>query len=251
MAFSIAGSTGVLGTTVGYTSLVSGSGSTISGAGGAYTLAGLPVDTYTITPVQTGYSFAPIDQVEQIGNVIVASDTFTIGDSNFTTQAGSWVFGLGSATPGGAGNNIAYWSGAGTFTNDQWATATGAGSSFSGVVLQCDGTNWYDLAYSPSGSGWFLRKNGSNLATGSSSILTGSHTYTLTLVAGVLTAYLDGSPISGATATDATPLTGGVPGLFGFGPGSIYSDFVAGNVVGNISGVNFTAKIAYNNHRSK
>ncbi|MFZ1974738.1 MAG: carboxypeptidase-like regulatory domain-containing protein [Candidatus Acidiferrales bacterium] len=95
-SYSIGGSTGQSGTTVSYVGTNLGvSGSVTSTTGGAYSITGLPADTYTITPSQAGYTFSPTSASETITSA-------NITGVNFTGNPVSSGYGIGTVKTSGA-----------------------------------------------------------------------------------------------------------------------------------------------------
>src|SRR5208282_5745429 len=109
-----------------------------------------------------------------MANVLVASDSFTRPDgslgANWSVILGSWSIASHLAVATGGANNIASWAGAGSFTDNQYAKATGTPiGGFIGVSLQNAGGNWYDIALQTGTGQYYLRKNGSDLTSGTTS----------------------------------------------------------------------------------
>lgn len=147
----------------------------------------------------------------------------------------------------------AYWSGAGTFTNDQYATAvvTGlsnpGGNNAVGIVLRCStdtgaGRDCYRIyVYEDSTTAIKIDKvvNGTvtNLATTSVGAFANGDTVEGEVEGTTLRAYRNGVQV-GTDITDSALTTGkpGVCGVLGFGPGLFGDDWVGGNLTASAAG---------------
>jgi len=179
-----------------------------------------------------------------MSKLIIASDNFTRANgaigSNWSASLGT-AWSITSNQADGGTNNPGYerWVGAGSFANNQYSIVTIGPSAavhytYFGVVLNDNGTNFYTLIVYGFGD-YFLEKNGATLIFAAAPLLAVGDTIELDNVGGVLTGYHNGVPF--VTYTDATPLTGGTPGmacLFA-GQDAFYSNWVGGNIVSTFS----------------
>jgi len=244
---SISGSAGAAGATVAYAG--PSSGSVTADGSGNYTITNLGAGTYTVTPSLAGYSFSPTSHSETISGSDITGVNFTATHLQVATATFSPV--------------------AGTYSEAQTVTVSNASSALSGFAMY----------YTTDGSS---PTTGSTLYTGPITVSDSLTLKVLSVATGYLNsaiasaAYIIGFAISGnagvAGATvNVTGTSAGSATADGSGNYSV-SGLVDGSYTvtpvlarykftpasrnktisgGDVTGVNFTAKLSYSNHRSK
>jgi hypothetical protein len=177
---------------------VNGSGSTVSGLGGAYTLASVPAGSVTLTTSALGYVSAenifPLSANQSLSQNVdltegayirffvtsdvetanfVENDGFETGISNWSVAAAALGVGSATAGPGTTTSNPLEGADAGTFTAAAGATVTGIKTSVSGLTIgvQYSATVWMR---GTSGSAYLRLGNDQNYTTSSSLFLSAS-----------------------------------------------------------------------------
>jgi hypothetical protein len=189
--------TGIVGALVAYTT-ASGSGSTVTSAGGAYTLADVPAGSITLSISALGYVSAEnvlslsanqsLSQNVRLAEgsyvrIFVTSDAATtnlVGNDGFESGTSGWSvaadsLGVGSATtgPGTTSSNPLEGGDSGTFTAAAGASPTGIKTSVSGLSIgvQYSATVWMR---GTSGEGYVRLGNDLNYQTSAALDLSGS-----------------------------------------------------------------------------
>jgi len=244
---NISGNAGVAGATVAWTG--TSSGSTTADGSGNYTITNLGAGTYTVTPSLAGYSFSPTSHSETISGSDITGVNFTVTHLQVATATFSPV--------------------AGTYSEAQTVTVSNASSALSGFAMY----------YTTDGSS---PTTGSTLYTGP---ITVSDSLTLKVLS-VATGYLNSAIASAAyiigfAISENAGVAGATVNVTGTSAGSSTADGSGNYSVsglmdgsytvtpvlarykftpasrnktisgGDVTGVNFTAKLSYSNHRSK
>jgi hypothetical protein len=148
---TISGNAGVAGATVSYTG--ASSGLVIAGAGGAFSISGLPAGSYTITPSLAGYAFSPTSRNVTLSTTNVTGVNFT---ATQTTLPSSRFTFLEAASP--APGATVYEVIDGASTNSLGRTIAGTGKKV--------GQIFFDAVVAQAWS-FYLQDNQPNIAAGS------------------------------------------------------------------------------------
>ncbi len=148
---AISGNAGVAGATVSYSG--TSSGSVIAGAGGAFTISGLPAGTYTIQPSLFGYTFSPTSQNVTLSTSNVTGINFTATATTPSSSRFTFIE-VPSPAPGATVYDVID----GASTNSLGRTIAGAGKNV--------GQLFFDSVLTQAWS-FYLQDNQPNIAAGS------------------------------------------------------------------------------------